>query len=91
MILNSGYWQVEVDKPDVEKTAFVSRRGLFEFRVMPFGLCNAPATFERLMETVLAGLNWQICLIYLDDIIVHGRTFDSMVANLENAFSRLRV
>lgn len=57
---------------------------------MPFGLCNAPATFERLMEIVLAGLNWQICLIYLDDIIVHGRTFDEMLVNLDKVFSRLQ-
>ena len=55
--LNSGYWQVETDPKDREKTAFTSRKGLFEFVVMPFGLCNAAATFERLMETVLAGLH----------------------------------
>ncbi|MCW4335348.1 MAG: reverse transcriptase family protein, partial [Candidatus Thiodiazotropha endolucinida] len=87
--LNSGYWQVEVDDDDREKTAFASRKGLFEFKVMPFGLCNAPASFERLMETVLAGLNWQICLIYLDDIIVTGKTFEDMVNNLDQVFNRL--
>ena len=58
--VTSGYWQVEVAYEDREKTAFASRRGLYEFKVMPFGLCNAPATFERLMKTVLAGLNWKI-------------------------------
>ena len=87
--LNSGYWQVEVDDADREKTAFASRRGLYEFKVMPFGLCNAPATFERLMETVLAGLNWQICLIYLDDIIVYGKTFHDMVNNLDLVLNKL--
>ncbi|MCG8046017.1 MAG: RNase H-like domain-containing protein, partial [Candidatus Thiodiazotropha endolucinida] len=86
--MNSGYWQVEVDGSDREKTAFNSRRGLFEFKVMPFGLCNAPATFERLMETVLAGLHWQICLIYLDDIIVTGKTFEDMLENLSKVFDR---
>ena len=55
--MNSGYWQVDMDDSDREKTAFNSRRGLYEFKVMSFGLCNAPATFERLMETVLAGLH----------------------------------
>ena len=86
--MNSGYWQVEVDGSDREKTAFNSRRGLFEFTVMPFGLCNAPATFERLMETVLAGLHWQICLIYLDDVIVTGKTFENMLENLSKVLDR---
>ena len=88
--LNSGYWQVEVDENDRTKTAFVSRKGLYEFKVMPFGLCNAPATFERLMETVLAGLNWKICLIYLDDIIVTGKNFEDMIKNLDEVLSKLR-
>ena len=64
-----------MEEEDQPKTAFMSRRGLYEFKVMPFGLCNAPATFERQMETVLAGLNWDICLIYLDDVIILGRDF----------------
>ena len=88
--LNARYWQVEVDKADTEKTAFTSRRGLFEFKTMPFGLCNAPTTFERLMETVLAGLNWQICLICLDDIIVHGESFGAMLTNLDSVLCKLQ-
>ena len=88
--MNSGYWQVEMADSDREKTAFNSRRGLYEFKAMPFGLCNAPATFERLMETVLAGLHWHICLIYLDDIIVTGRTFGDMIANLSEVFERFK-
>jgi hypothetical protein len=55
----------------------------------PFGLCNAPATFERLMETVLAGLQWDICLIYLDDVIIYGKNFDEMIRNLSLVFDRL--
>ena len=71
--LKSGYWQVESSPEAVEKTAFsVTGLGHWQFIVMPFGLCNAPATFERLMEHVLAGLSWEICLVYLDDVIVYG-------------------
>ena len=87
--LASGYWQVEVEEADRQKTAFVTRKGLYEFNVMPFGLCNAPATFERLMEKVLRGLQWETCLVYLDDIIVLGRTFDEALGNLATVFSRL--
>ena len=63
--LRSGYWQVEVDPKDREKTAFCTPEGLFEFNVMPFGSCNAPATFQRLMDSVLAGLYWRNCLVYI--------------------------
>ena len=72
--LISGYWQVEVREEDREKTAFTTPDGLFEFNLMPFGLCNAPATFQRLMDTVLAGVQWNSCLVYLDDVIILGRT-----------------
>ena len=70
--LVSGHWQVEVAEKD-RQTAFCTTEGLFEFDVMPFGLCNAPATFQRLMDLVLAGLQWSHCLVYLDDIIILAR------------------
>ena len=66
----SGYWQVEVADEDKEKTAFCTPDGLFEFNVLPFGLCNGPATFQRLMDLVLTNLQWSSCLVYLDDVIV---------------------
>ena len=88
--LASGYWQVEVREEDKEKTAFTSPQGHFEFQVMPFGLCNAPATFQRLMEYVLAGLQWEHCLIYLDDIIVFSSTFEEHIEKLTKVFQRLR-
>lgn len=69
MDLTTGYWQIEVDKKDREKTAFITPDGLYEFKVMPFGLCRAPATFQRVMDTVLAGLKWHTCLVYLDDVV----------------------
>ena len=88
--LTSGYWQVEVEPKDREKTAFCTPDGLFEFKVMPFGLCNAPATFQQLMDLVLAGLQWSSCLVYLDDIIIVGRTFEEHLQNLQAVLIRLR-
>ena len=57
---------------------------------MPFGLCNVPATFQRLMETVLGGLAHNTCMVYLDDILVVGRTFEEHLQNLETVFQRLK-
>ena len=88
--LRSGYWQVKLDPADKEKTAFSTGLGLWQFTVMPFGLCNAPATFERLMEQVLRGLPLDVCLLYLDDILVPGKTFDSHLNNLRQVLQRLR-
>ena len=88
--MKSGYWQVAVEESDKEKTAFSAGYGLWQFTVMPFGLCNAPATFERLMELVLAGLPWNVCLLYLDDILVHAQTFDEEILNLRDVFGRFR-
>jgi transposase InsO family protein len=89
MDLQSGYWQLDVHPDDKEKTAFATRTGLYEFNVLPFGLTNAPATFERVMETVLRGLHWTECLVYLDDIIVFGRTFDETMGRLTHVLERL--
>ena len=90
MDLASGYWQIGMDDKDKSKTAFTTHRGLYQFNVMPFGLSCAPATFSRVMELVLRGLQWDRCLVYLDDIIVFGRTFGQTIDNLEKVFSRLR-
>ncbi|UYV81653.1 K02A2.6-like, partial [Cordylochernes scorpioides] len=82
MDMRSGYWQIEVDDKDREKTAFITPDGLYEFNVMPFGLCNAPATFERMIDNVLRGLKWDMCLCYLDDIVVYGSTFKEHLTRL---------
>ena len=82
MDLVSGYWQVAMAPEDREKTAFSTHRGLFQFTVMPFGLCNAPGTFERLMEVAMRGLQWSSCLVYLDDIVVFSRDFESHLQRL---------
>ena len=88
--LASGYWQVAINPADREKTAFVTHSGLFEFTVMPFGLCNAPATFQRLMETVLEGLARKQCFVYLDDILVISSTWEEHLQNLQLVFERLK-
>ena len=90
MDLSSGYWQVGVHSNDQHKTAFTSHRGLFKFRVLPFGLCNAPATFERLMKFVLAGLIGTSCLVYPDDIVIYSRTFEEHISHLTEVLMRLR-
>ena len=87
--LLSGYWQVEVEEADRDKTAFCTTEGLFQFRVMPFGLSNAPATFQRLMDLTLAGLQWSQCLVYIDDVIILGKTFQDHLCNLQEVFQHL--
>lgn len=84
----SGYWQIEIAEKDKPKTAFVTKYGLFEFNKMAFGLCNAPATFQRAMQLVLKGL--KETLAYLDDIIVTGTSFASHLRNLRGVFMRFR-
>lgn len=87
--LASGYWQVEVHPDDQEKTAFATPMGLFEFERMPFGLCNAPATFQRLMQQCLGDKVHDFLLIYLDDVIVFSSDFPSHLEHLEQVFQRL--
>ena len=89
--LNMAYHQIPMCESDKEKTAFATPRGgLYQYRVMPFGLCNAPATFQRVIETALRGLQWYITVLYLDDIIVFGRSFEDHLCNLALVFDRLQ-
>ena len=88
--LASGYWQVGLTDAAKEKSAFCTTSGLFQFNVMPFGLANAPATFQRLMERVLTGLQWDICLVYLDDVIVFSPTLEGHFDRLAQVFARIR-
>ena len=80
MDLASGYWQVGMSPDAKRKAAFVTNEELFQFRVMPFGLCNAPATFEILMDRVLCGMRWSRCWVYLDDVISFGGTITITLA-----------
>ena len=87
--LASGYWQVRLSEDAKPKTAFATHSGLFQFAVMPFGLCNAPATFERLMSQVMRRLHWKRCLVYIDDILVFGNDFESALHSLELVLNRV--
>ena len=87
--LTSGYYQVAVHPDDIEKTAFVVPFGLYEYTRLPFGLSNAPATFQRLMQRCLGDQSFDNVLIYLDDIIVYSPDFDSHIAHLNRVLSRL--
>lgn len=87
--LASGYWQVAMDAKDREKTAFTTPLGLFEFNRMPFGLCNAPATFQRLMQQCLSRQLSESLLVYLDDIIIYSPDFSSHLQDLESVFEKL--
>ena len=75
--MKSSYYQIEIEEAHKERTAFtVEPLGFFKFNRLSFGLCNSPATFQRIMETCLGDLNMQICVIYLDDLIVFSDTFE---------------
>ena len=87
---NSAYWQIPMHPDSKEKTAFRTRRGLFEFEKLPFGLSNSPSTFMRAMNLVLRGLNWRTVLAFLDDICVLGRSTDEHLENLKEVFQRFR-
>lgn len=88
--LMSGYWQVPLDEDARDKAAFCTRGGLWRWKVLPFGLTAAPATFQRLMERVMHGLHWKSLLLYLDDVIVIGKDFQDQYEHLKEVLTRLR-
>ena len=89
--LKSGYWQVELTEDSKPLTAFtVGPLGFYECEQMPFGACNAPATFQRLMESCLGDLNLKWCVVYLDDIIIYSKTPEEHVERLRAVLQKLR-
>ena len=87
MDLKAGFWQITMWKASKQYTAFLVRNiGFFECEQMPFGLCNAPATFQRLIQNCLGGLNLKYCLIYLDDMIVLSKTEEEHLQHLHVVF-----
>lgn len=88
--LASGYHQVEMHPPDIEKTAFNVENGHYEFLRMPFGLKNAPSTFQRTMDNILRGIQNEFCLVYLDDIIIFSTSLQEHITHIKKVFQRLR-
>ena len=87
--LRSGYHNIPIYEQDRDKTAFITRRGQWRYRVLPFGLTCAPSVFQRLMDLVLCGLSYETCMVYLDDIIVFSKDFDTHLSRLQEVFDRL--
>ena len=86
MDLTSGYWQIEMEPSSIEKIVFISREELYEFKVMPFGLCNAPATFQWAMNSILRDYNWKFVMIYIDDINIYSKTWEEQLEHLQKVF-----
>ena len=85
--LLKGYWQVPLTRRAQEISAFITPSGLYSYKVMPFGLRNAPATFQRLMNRVVGDLAG--CAVYLDDVVVYSNNWDSHVQRIQTLFERL--
>jgi hypothetical protein len=90
MDLMSGYHQVEMHPEDREKTAFHTEEGLYEWRVMSMGLANASATFNRVLEQILTGIPPELCVIYIDNVLVHAPTCEQMFMRLRMVLDRIR-
>ena len=89
--LKSGYWQVEIEEESKQYTAFtLGLLGFFQCNRMPFGATNAPATFQRLMESCLGDLNLNWCIIYLDDVVVYAPTVKEHLKRLEGVLKKLK-
>lgn len=88
--LASGFYQIEVDEDSIQKTAFNTEQGHFEYLRMPMGLSNSPATFQRAMNNILSDLINEACLVYLDDIIIFSTSLQEHLTNIKKVFDRLR-
>ena len=86
---NSGYWLIPVTPEDRDKTTFTTHMGTFRHLRMPFGLKGAPATLQRALDINVFVIRWQICLVYLGDVIVFSRTYAEHARHLDTVLSLL--
>ena len=84
--MNQGYYQIPLDPGSIEKTAFSSSEGHWEYLSLPFGLSTAPSVFQRVVNSVMVGLIGTTIQVYLDDIIIQGHTFQEHVGKLQQGF-----
>ncbi len=89
--LKSGYWQVGMDEDSIQRTAFVTKNAQYEFVCLPFGLKNAAATFQRLMNNILRDYIGKFCFVYLDDIVIYSKTVQDHFQHLKQLFAKLEV
>ena len=87
--VSNAYYQLEIREEDKQLTAFTTRQGQFEFNRMPFGLCGAPFTFQRLITSILRNENWEMCLIYLDDILIFSDSFEEHLIRVEKVLKKI--
>jgi hypothetical protein len=87
--LAKGFWQIALDDESKEKAAFTTIYGQYQYRRLPFGLATSPGAFQKVMNTVLAGLNWVQCMVYLDDILIFSPDFETHCETLKTVFERL--
>lgn len=87
--LKSGYHQVRIKPEDVDKTAFTTKYGQFEFLVMPMGLCNAPATFQALMNSIFRDHIDEFLVVYIDDLLIFSKNAEEHYKHLDIVLSRL--
>ena len=83
----SGYFQIEIDVEEQEKTTFTCPFGTYAYRRMPFGLCNAPTTFQRCMFSIFNYMVERIMEVFMDDITIYGSTFEECLVNLETVLN----
>ena len=85
----SGFTQLELAKEDIEKTAFRTHRGLFQFKRLPFGLRNGPSIFQRVMQSILAPYLWIFCLVYIDDIVIYSKSYEEHLSHLDQVLAAI--